>query len=153
MIQRLYLIVAMALLLWVSCSKPEAPLPDVQILSGKWKVEGKNVYEQWQLDKEGNLTGMGYSLVEGEKIIRERLSVKSTDGSIVYMATVPDQNKGASIPFFLNKKIDTLLSFENLDHDFPKKIQYQKVSDESLAVFVTGEADQGFSLVLNRVKE
>lgn len=61
------------------------------------------------------------------------------------MATVPNQNNRNAIPFILNREITDKLSFENLVHDFPKKIQYQKLSPKEILVKVLGSENKGFS--------
>ncbi|NNE29214.1 MAG: hypothetical protein HKN16_06235 [Saprospiraceae bacterium] len=141
-------LLSIIILFGISCNQSE--VQEIHVLSGTWKVEGKNVYEEWQAN-DGGLVGKGYSLIEGEKLIRETLSIRPENGSIIYTATVPNQNEGASIPFILNPSIDSLLSFENPEHDFPKKIQYKPISDNQIDVRVLGEGDQGFSQVLKRV--
>jgi hypothetical protein len=37
------------------------------------------------------------------------------------------------------------LSFENLAHDFPKKIQYKSLNENEIQVTVTGDEGSGFS--------
>ena len=36
--------------------------------------------------------------------------------------------------------------FENSQHDFPKKLNYQLNKDKSITVFVSGEKGKGFSI-------
>ena len=75
----------------------------------------------------------------------ETLSIKITGHHIVYEATVPDQNEGKSISFTLNDSIKEYLSFENIGHDFPKKIQYRRITKDEIEVSVLGEEGRGFS--------
>ena len=126
----------------------QATFADLHFFIGTWKVEGKETYEVWEVFENNSLIGYGYKMKEGEKIILENLSISMEQGKIIYSATVSDQNNGSTIPFVLNP--DTLqgFSFENIDHDFPKKIIYKKISDTELAVQVLGANDQGFKLKL-----
>ena len=60
-------------------------------------------------------------------------------------ATVPDQNEGRTIQFTLNTEIKSYFSFENEKHDFPKKIQYKKITDDEIEITVLGDNGKGFS--------
>ncbi len=113
-------------------------------LVGTWKVENKEQFEIWE--KKGNtFEGYSYKVQDGEEKRMESLLIKKVKNDIIYVATVPNQNQGKGIPFTLNKKIKDFLSFENLEHDFPKKIQYHNVSDREVLVKVLGEDNKGFS--------
>lgn len=131
------------LLFWVSCK--ENKISQLDFLVGTWKVEGKEQYEFWEKTSNGELVGDSYELVNNEKDISETLSIKSIDNQLIYSATVLNQNDGETIEFILNLENSECLSFENENHDFPKKIQYKKISADSIKVNVLGENDQGFS--------
>ncbi len=124
----------------------------LDILIGTWKVENKNTYENWLEQSQGILSGESYKMVGDAKRITETLSIKIEDGKIVYEATVPNQNNGKAIQFVLNESNTELMSFENLQHDFPKKIQYKVIETNKLLVNVLGENDQGFSYMLIKQK-
>ncbi len=64
------------------------------------------------------------------------------------MPTVFNQNDGKGIPFTLKSLEKNLFSFENPQHDFPKKIQYKILNSNELYVSVLGEKDKGFSYKL-----
>ena len=135
----------------VTFSCTPTKLSKFYFLEGTWKVEGKKQYELWEKDGEV-LKGEGYRIKDGQKQLYESLSIKSLDDRIVYQATVPNQNDGATITFHLNDTIKELFSFENLQHDFPKKIQYRKIDKNQMDVSVLGDEDKGFSFILKRVE-
>lgn len=120
-------------------------LNDLDILIGTWQVEGKQNFESWEKVNDTEFTGKGYKIRDGVTSVSETLQIKVSDNNIIYIATVPDQNEGKSILFTLNTSNKDLLSFENPDHDFPKKIQYQFLDDQRIKVNVLGENDKGFS--------
>ena len=70
------------------------------------------------------------------QLLRELLR---EDGSIAYQATVPNQNDGATIEFLLTAGGETSWTFENPQHDFPKKIEYVLADSNTLNVFVSGD--------------
>lgn len=122
----------------------------IDILQGKWKVEGRESYEVWETEGDG-LTGYAYKMVDGKQQIKETLRVELTDGVPVYRATVPNQNDGATIPFTQNLAEQEVLSFENPDHDFPVKVRYHQVNSDRLFVQVLGREGKGFSFYMDRV--
>ena len=133
------------LCLLLSCS--ENKLSRVDFIIGDWKTEGKEQYENWELSNNKELTGYSYKFKDSQKIITETLSMKILENSVIFEATVPDQNEGKTIPFTLNNEINDCLSFENIYHDFPKKIQYKRINDTAIEVTVSGDKGTGFSYI------
>ena len=131
------------LCLLLACSKNK--LSRVDFIIGTWKIEGKEQYENWELSNNKELIGCSYKFKDSQKIITETLSIKILENTVIFEATVPDQNEGKTIPFTLNNEIKDYLSFENIDHDFPKKIQYKKINENENEVTVLGDEGEGFS--------
>jgi len=134
-------IVFMCLL--IACTENKVSRLDFMI--GTWKIEGKDQYEVWEKAKNNDLIGYSYMISNNEKRITETLSIKTINSQIFYEATVPDQNDGKTIQFPLNNKIKAYLSFENIEHDFPQKIQYKRINDNEIEVTVSGDKGKGFS--------
>ncbi len=122
----------------------ENNLDQVRFLEGIWKTENKETYEVWKKNDDGTMEGYSYKIKSGEKVVSEYLSIKMIDGNLTYQARVQNQNNGQTIPFVLNKAIKDQLSFENLSHDFPKKIQYKLLDSQTVLVSVLGDGDKGF---------
>ncbi len=119
-------------------------------LAGTWKMEGKEIYEEWNLEN-GELTGYGYRLQNGERVVTEELRILTNGDRIIYQATVRNQNEGKPVEFVLNESYDDRLQFENPAHDFPRKIIYRIESPERIHVSVLGENDKGFQYYLEKV--
>lgn len=146
-----FLIVFLVILAFVaSCVTSKFELAD--LLVGTWKVKDKEQYEVWERAGAKELKGYGYRLEEGEQQITETLRIRKSNGQWAYEATVPGQNDGATIRFFLNTEVRGIYSFENLEHDFPQKIRYKPLSTDSLEVIVQGDEGKGFSYIQTRVK-
>lgn len=131
------------LCLLLACS--ENKLSRADFIIGTWKMEGKEQYEKWELSNNKELIGYSYTFKDSQKIITETLSIKILENTVIFEATVPDQNEGKTIPFSLNNEIKDYLSFENIDHDFPKKIQYKRINENEIEVTVLGDEGKGFS--------
>lgn len=92
-------------------------LPD--FLPGTWKVENKEIYEHWDKINDNNLKGFSYKMKDGKMVVTEYLEIKRNDKNVIYTATVLKQNQGIGIDFKLTQ-FDSLYSFENPSHNFPK---------------------------------
>jgi len=134
-------------LLFLLASCNENKTSKLDFLVGTWKMEGKEQYEFWEKNQKDGLVGNSYKLVNNEKSISETLSIKNVGDHLIYGATVPNQNDGETIEFILNPDNNEYLSFENINHDFPKKIQYKRISMDSIKVSVLGKNDEGFSYI------
>lgn len=120
---------------------------------GIWKKENSDTYEVWTKKNENELKGASYKLMNGAKRISENLKLSKSGNKIQYRAQVLNQNNAQWISFDLNTQVKDKLSFENLDHDFPKKIQYTFIVKNKLFVEIKGENDNGFSFYLLRIEE
>ena len=126
-----------------ACSENKTSKLD--FLIGTWKIEGKEKYEVWEKNNKNELIGHLYKLINNQKTISETLAIKKIGDHIIYEATVPNQNEGRTIQFTLNAEIKSYFSFENEKHDFPKKIQYKKITDDEIEITVLGDNGRGFS--------
>lgn len=136
----------LVLLLAFFCSCSTAKLSQLNDLVGTWKVADKEQYEVWEKGP-GVFTGYAYRIKDGRKERSETLSIKKIGKQLIYAATVPDQNDGRTILFTLNEDIKDYWSFENPNHDFPKRIQYKKLNPTKIQVTVLGDNGRGFSYV------
>jgi hypothetical protein len=119
-------------------------------LQGTWKVENKEIYERWDKINDNYLKGFSYKIKDGKMYVTEYLEIKQTGKNIIYTATVIGQNQGNSIDFKLIMS-DSLFSFENPDHDFPKFVRYQSVSENRMKATV-GTDEESFTLNFQKVE-
>lgn len=121
-------------------------------LEGTWKMENRDIYERWEIEENESLMGTSYRIVNNEENITEYLKINKRGEQIIYTATVPSQNEGRGIEFILHQPEERTFSFENPDHDFPKKIIYQKRSDSEIYVTVSDGGSQGFAYTMKKVE-
>lgn len=105
-------------------------------LKGTWRIEESANYEHWDQLSSTALHGFSYTLESGEMHVTEYIALQKKGTNTVYTATVIGQNKGEGISF-KQKKNDSAYIFENRSHDFPKRIVYQKISDQKVNVTLT----------------
>jgi hypothetical protein len=124
----------------------QADFPD--FLQGTWKMENKEIYEQWDKFNDNSLKGISYKLQDGKMTISEYLNISRNEDKIIYTATVLNQNNGKGIDFELTQS-DSAYTFENPSHDFPKKIVYQKLSETEILVQVSA-GQKGFAYKMQK---
>ncbi len=113
-------------------------------LQGTWKMENKDIYEHWDQLNDKSLKGFSYKMKDGQMMVSEYLEVTRKLGQVVYTATVLNQNQGKGIDFILSKQ-DSVYTFQNPDHDFPKKIVYHRLNDKEIYVQVSDGKQRGFA--------
>jgi len=116
---------------------------------GIWKMENKDIYEHWDILNKNSLKGFSYTLKNGQIAVIEYLDITQIDIEIIYTAAVLNQNQDKGISFKLTKS-DSTFTFENPDHNFPKKIVYQKLSDSEMFVEVSDGMQKGFSYKMTK---
>lgn len=112
----------------------QTALPD--FLQGTWIAEGQELYEHWDKLNDHSMKGFSYRIADGLMTISEYLDMNRTENGIVYTAYLLNQNMGEGIVFNLTNA-DNAFIFENPDHDFPKLISYQKLSDSEIMIEVS----------------
>lgn len=133
------------LLTGIASAQPAFPY----FLQGTWKMENKEIYEHWDKLNDDALKGFSYKKENGQLTISEYLDISRNGNELIYTATVLNQNRGKGIGFKVTKT-DSTFTFENPDHDFPKKIVYQKLSDNEISVQVSDGGQGGFVYKMKR---
>lgn len=118
-------------------------------LEGTWKMENKESYEHWDILNDHALKGFSYKIKDGQMHISEYLDIATNGNKVTYTATVIKQNQGEAIDFELSRA-DSIFVFTNPDHDFPKEIVYQRLSDSEMYVKVSDGDQKGFSYKMLR---
>jgi hypothetical protein len=109
-----------------------------KLFPGKWKMDitSSEVYEEWEIKSEDELSGISYSIDEDKKSVSEYLYLKSFGGLWSYIAHPVDQ----SITLFaLVEHTPKKFVFENKEHDFPQRIIYEFHKDGKLTAAIEGD--------------
>ncbi|RYG27660.1 MAG: hypothetical protein EOO01_41020 [Chitinophagaceae bacterium] len=115
---------------------------DLSWLTGNWTAiknkPGKLRTERWEPAVTGRMQGYGIVVQGRDTTFMEKMHIEDKDGTLYFVAEVPENKK----PVFF--KVITMskdgFECENPDHDFPKKITYQKRSD-TLTVNISGNGN------------
>lgn len=153
MMKQLLTIIA-ASFLFVSCGdtsteqKEEAPektkLDQVSWLLGTWEMGFPDGHfsESWEQLNDTMLSGEGsMHSAEGQLMFTETLQLILDGGNLYYVPSISNQNEGKPIPFKEKEFTGDRVVFENLEHDFPQRIVYEKQTDSTVLAYIEGEVD------------
>jgi hypothetical protein len=137
------LLVVLTLLLFPAAASAQAELlRQASWLSGCWESRSGNrvAHEFWMPAAGDLMVGGGRMLVDDAARGFEHLRLHAREGRLTYTAIPSGQTETA---FTSTMVSDTLLVFENLQHDFPQRIAYRRVSADSVTARVEGPGPEG----------
>lgn len=83
--------------------------------------------EIWEISADGELVGKTIYEYQGGSLLSETMRILIKENKLQYCATIMEQdpeNPQGEICFTLKDYKDEMFTFENLNHDFPKRIMY-----------------------------
>lgn len=117
-----------------------AKVEDLAFLTGCWRAQGTPVIEEhWMRPTGGTLIGMGRVAAEGKTYFFEYLRIETRADGIYYVAQPRGQEP---TDFKLVRSGPDEVVFENLAHDFPKRILYRKLADGRLFARTEGDGSE-----------
>jgi hypothetical protein len=143
-----------AVSLSAAVSRQDSPIDKARWLAGCWELRGQNrlTVEMWMAPAGGLMMGASRTVVGGVAREFEHLRIRAEGTSLSYIA-LPSGQKETVFP---GKQVsDTLLVFENLQHDFPQRILYRRAGADSLVARIEGpgpnSTPRGFNFPMRRV--
>jgi len=116
---------------------PPAGIARAGWLKGCWEsVNGQRVVEeQWSAPRGTSMVGMGRTLA-GDRLVEFELVILREDGSELAYEAHPS---GQPPAVFVSRTIsETQIVFENLDHDFPQRVGYERGTADELLAWIEG---------------
>jgi len=109
-------------------------------LTGKWRMHSRNsyIYEEWQQHTAAEMRGRSYRVKGGDTAFLENISLVKKDKELFYVPVTIGQNNEQPVYFKLTSFKDKQFVFENAEHDFPKRITYKMIGDDSLHAWIDG---------------
>lgn len=137
--KRVFLSCMLSILTAVVSGQTTTDFPQLKWLEGTWKKistkPGRAGYEKWESSTPSSMKGTGVTLHGEDTVFSEKLELVVKGHAIYYVADVPE-NK-APVWFKMTSISRNGFTCENNDHDFPKKIVYER-EDKKLKVTVSG---------------
>jgi hypothetical protein len=114
-----------------ACSA-EAQTPDPASLSGYWLscANGEQVSETWSDPRGGVTLGVNFTLNKGRASWEILRIAPSSKGQGVSLFAAPSSQPPEEFPLSLPKSTQHKLVFENLAHDFPQRVIYERVGEK-----------------------
>jgi hypothetical protein len=110
-------------------------LADLHWLKGCWRTSGDGpvITEVWSAPPMPAMLGYSYTIGEGEVQGWEQTRIEMIDGWPHFIAM---PNGGAAVRFRMvepGAPVENIVQFENLEHDFPKVVQYRREGNRLIA--------------------
>lgn len=142
--------IAILLLCAPTALAEDAPALPLDWMSGCWHNEAEGTKEVWSpLLDDKLLFGYGLTMDESGLSAFEQMRIEEKDSGAVFYAM---PGGGAAVPFQEVDRTAVTITFENPDHDYPKRIEYSahrvsliaaisKLDGTDEAVFAYGRCD------------
>jgi hypothetical protein len=117
-----------------------APLPSIERvrwLQGCWATErdGRIIEAQWLPPRASSMLGVGRTTRGATLVEYEMVLIRERGGQLSYETHPSDQQPG----LFMSDAIDERsIEFENLKHEFPQRIGYERTASGQLLVWMDG---------------
>jgi Domain of unknown function (DUF6265) len=131
----------------ISCKKEMKPetksytqLQKANWLLGEWENQTPEAHftENWIKKNDSTFTAQSFVIAEKDTVFYENVILEQKNDSLFYIVSVKDQNREKPVSFYLTKSSEKQLVFENPKHDFPNKIIYNKVTNDSVFAEIYG---------------
>jgi hypothetical protein len=151
------LVITLAL---VSCKKEDSKsyteLEKARWFIGEWEdisPEGR-LSETWIVKNDSTFAAETYFITAetNDTIFSEIVDLMQSDNDLYYIPTFTDNQSNNGTEFKMTSATDDFLVFENPDNDFPKKITYKKVHQDSIVAEISG-GGQPQTFPFKRVKK
>ena len=109
-------------------------------LLGNWenKTPDGNLSENWKKVNDSTFQANSYFIKEKDTVHFESILLNQKGEQLTYNAKVKGQNNNKPVTFKLTNSTEKQLFFENPKHDYPKKIIYTQIADDSLVTEISG---------------
>lgn len=112
-------------------------------LLGEWENQTKEsaFHENWVKKNDSSFMAKSFVLVGKDTVFNEDVLLEQKKDSLFYIVSVKNQNNEKPVSFYLSESSANQLVFENPKHDFPTKIVYNKVTNDSILAEIFGKQE------------
>jgi hypothetical protein len=142
--QALFFLLLISSFVFIQCKSKkkssEKNVSQFNWLFGSWAMKETDgiVTEQWKPVNDSLMEGSS-DFIKGDSTIPfEKIKLLRREENFYYAAQAAGQNDGQPVEFKLTSFSDTGFVAENPQHDFPKRITYRLVNQDSIHAFVDG---------------
>ncbi len=109
-------------------------------LLGQWEAkEAETLFsETWQALDDSTLTAFSFMLKGNDTLFSENITLAYRMGKIEYIPVFPGEKPEDAVRFVLIDSTQQVFVFENKSHDFPQRIVYKAISQDSVLAWIEG---------------
>ena len=110
-------------------------------MEGNWSMQTKRgiTYESWVKINDSVLAGKSYRLINTmDTLLLEEVQLVRKGSNIFYIPVVQGQNDLLPVTFKLISTEKDIFVFDNPEHDFPQKINYELPKSNNLHAWIEG---------------
>lgn len=109
-------------------------------LLGDWenKTPQMDARELWSKKNDSTFFAKSFVTVKNDTVFYEEVNLEERNDSLFYIVSVKNQNNEKPVSFYLTSNKSNELVFENSKHDFPSKIIYKKINNDSIFAQISG---------------
>jgi hypothetical protein len=129
--------VKVATLVLLTLLQGPSSIQRVAWLQGCWENVSaqRTIEEQWMAPRGGSMIGMGRTVRGGVLVEYEMALIRQQGDQLAYEA----HPSGQPSAVFLSKTMtDSMVVFENLQHDFPQRVGYQRTAPDAVLAWIEG---------------
>jgi hypothetical protein len=118
-------------------------------LEGTWTNinDESRSYEKWTKINDSSLSAFNYVMVANDTVFVEVVNLQERLNEVFFTVKVPEQNDSEAVTFKLIPSEKGVFTFENKEHDFPKRITYSNPVKDSIHAWIEGEVEGEFRKV------
>ena len=148
--KNLYIGIITLLFFFGSCKKEEnrfTTLEKTNWLLYEWEnnTSDGRFSEKWSRQNDSTFYAESFFIANQDTLFAETIQLIQQENDLLLIVSVPNQNKEKPVTFRLTKLTENEFVFENPAHDYPKKIQYKLINNDSLYAEINGRGKkEGF---------
>jgi hypothetical protein len=106
-------------------------------LTGCWEMNApqRTIEEHWLPPRGGTMLGMGRTVQDGRTIEYESIVIRVENDRLAYEAHPSGQ---PSAVFLSQQMTASSVVFENLTHDFPQRVGYERRGEDAVMAWIEG---------------
>lgn len=144
--KKMFIVTLLFSLLLTSCQNQ---IEKAEWLIGNWEhtsSEGKFI-EKWKKKSSKNFIGNSYFVIGKDTVFSEKVNLIQKGKKLLYVVEITTDPTIETTVFELTSSTSNQLVFENPENDFPKKITYNRIHNDSIFAEISGGGNpQGFPM-------
>jgi len=107
---------------------------------GTWKNTSAemDLTESWQKETDSSYRAQSFIIVSKDTVFFEHVLLQETNDSLFYKVYNRNEKLSDAVSFYATILKDNQIVFENPNHDYPSKITYKKLNNDSIVAIIEG---------------